>query len=182
MQNNKVLTVPNLLTLIRLILVPVFIYVYLNVGAIEGLIIFVVANITDILDGYIARRFNQISDLGKLFDPLADKLIRISAVVVFVINGVLPIWVLVIFIIFDSYLVLNGLVLLKYKFVAASNWSGKLAMAVSSSGLILCFFERWISPFHLIVTYMGLITLAISVYVYGKRSYKVIKNSKQSRS
>ena len=87
------MTLPNQLTLLRIILIPVFMYCMLaNVpyGGILALVVFVVAALTDRLDGYLARKFNQITSFGKIMDPLADKLLVISAFLIFVAQGRMP--------------------------------------------------------------------------------------------
>lgn len=76
---KKIFTIPNILSLFRICLVPLIIYTYLftELNILAGCLI-ILSGITDIVDGYIARHFNQISDLGKVLDPFADKLTLIS--------------------------------------------------------------------------------------------------------
>lgn len=85
------MNIPNFLTVLRIIMIPLFVVVYLAEGINNwfALIIFVAAAITDFLDGYIARKKNIVSDFGKLMDPLADKLMVMSAFVCFVAGGLL---------------------------------------------------------------------------------------------
>ena len=90
---SHVWTIPNVLTMIRLLLVPVFVVVYFRTSAepkYAALAIFAAASLTDMLDGYLARKLNQITDFGKLFDPLADKLMVLTALVCQGIAGVIP--------------------------------------------------------------------------------------------
>lgn len=80
------LTVPNLLSLIRLLLIPVFGVLFYNGEALWAVVVLVLSGLTDLFDGKIARRFNQISELGKILDPVADKLTQITiAVVIFLV-------------------------------------------------------------------------------------------------
>ncbi len=80
------LTVPNLLSLIRILLIPVFGVLFYNGEALWAVVVLVLSGLTDLFDGKIARRFNQISELGKLLDPVADKLTQITiAVVIFLV-------------------------------------------------------------------------------------------------
>lgn len=82
------LTIPNLLSVIRIILVPVFAVLFHNGQILWAAIVLVISGLTDTLDGKIARRFNQVSDLGKLLDPIADKITQITiAVMLFVELG-----------------------------------------------------------------------------------------------
>ena len=89
------MTTANIITLVRIAMIPVFL-VFGTMGqeyALVSAIIFAVASLTDSLDGYIARHYNQVTDFGKLVDPLADKLLVLSALLIFVSNGIMPVWV-----------------------------------------------------------------------------------------
>ena len=70
---TNVWNIPNALTMLRLVLIPVFVYLFWKVDRKAALVVFLVASLTDMLDGMLARKLNQITDFGKLFDPLADK-------------------------------------------------------------------------------------------------------------
>jgi cardiolipin synthase (CMP-forming) len=109
-------TIPNLLCLLRMGLVPLFIITLVNGDPPKALLIFVVAGVTDALDGFIARFWNQQSLLGAYLDPIADKILLISAYVVLSIpslnHGVqIPLWVTILVIARDVLLVVVGLVL-----------------------------------------------------------------------
>ena len=93
------MTTANKITILRMILVPVLvILMYLNFPGhmYWALAVFILASISDFLDGYIARHYNQVSDFGKFMDPLADKLLVIAAMMVFVEQGYMPGWALLI--------------------------------------------------------------------------------------
>ena len=92
---SNVWTVPNVLTMLRLVLVPVFAVLFFRGDRKASLAVFIAASLTDLLDGYLARRLNQITDFGKLFDPLADKLMVLTALVCQGIAGVFP-WVAIV--------------------------------------------------------------------------------------
>lgn len=106
--------IPNILTLLRLLAAP-FLVVLLREGAyLEALILFVLAGISDGLDGYIAKRFDLVSRLGAILDPLADKVLIISTYVMLTILGDLPFWVLIVvgfrdLVIIGGYLILDQL-------------------------------------------------------------------------
>ena len=89
------MTIPNLITTIRIILAPIFIIYLLNGELISGLIVFLICCLSDGLDGAIARLFNQKSKLGSYLDPLADKLLLVSAFIVLAVIGYLPSWLTV---------------------------------------------------------------------------------------
>jgi cardiolipin synthase (CMP-forming) len=90
MASSKLLTIPNILTFLRMALIPVFasLLVYGYTGA--ALVIFVIAGVTDGVDGFIARKFNQESELGTIMDPIADKLLMTTAFIILTIPGILP--------------------------------------------------------------------------------------------
>lgn len=77
---NKIFTVPNFLSALRIILVPFIVVLYLKKHMVAATVLVLVSGISDMLDGFIARKFNQVSDLGKLIDPIADKLTMIAVV------------------------------------------------------------------------------------------------------
>ena len=88
---------PNKLTLLRVIMIPVFmvVYMYWNVYPIISAAIFALAFVTDMLDGYLARKNNQVSNFGKIMDPLADKVLVAAAMVLLTASGVINAWVTV---------------------------------------------------------------------------------------
>ena len=121
---TNVWTIPNVLTMIRLILVPVFVALFLKGHRMASLGVFVAASLTDMLDGYLARKLNQITDFGKLFDPLADKLMVLSAMVCQGIVGVFPWSAIIIVACKELFMVIGGLLMLKNDVVVYSNYVG----------------------------------------------------------
>lgn len=96
--SDRVLTIPNILTALRICLVPFFVYAMNLKDFSLALKILVLAGITDSLDGLIARKFRQISKFGVFLDPLADKILLMTIVIVFYIENILPKWfVLIVF-------------------------------------------------------------------------------------
>lgn len=133
------LTIPNLLSVIRIILVPVFAYLFLNDHQIAAIITLVVSGSTDLFDGKIARRFNQVSELGKILDPVADKITQITiAIILFIsfrdaqsslINAFG--WIFLVFLIKEALMVLGGLTMLLLDIKpGAAELPGKVATAV----------------------------------------------------
>jgi len=123
-----VFTVPNIISVIRLLLVPVFLWLLHidEVAAAGWLLGFIGA--TDWIDGYIARRFNQVSEVGKFLDPLADRLAVLAAVVGGLIYGVLPAWFAVALIVREVLIGIGALVVgLKVGSKLEVRWLGKLA-------------------------------------------------------
>ena len=119
--------VPNALTILRFLFIP---FIVLNIFMEEyilAFIFFTISGLTDIADGFIARKFNYISTFGKLMDPLADKLTQISALASLCITDIVPIWILVI-VLFKEFFMISGASFLYGKDVVVySKWYGKLA-------------------------------------------------------
>ena len=120
--------IPNILTTVRLIIIPFFAYFMLNSESfIVPLLLFVFSGVTDIVDGWIARRFNMITDVGSVYDPLVDKLMQITAVVCLSVNGTIPGWVICVVAFKEISMIAVGVVLYLKKIVVHSNWYGKAA-------------------------------------------------------
>ena len=86
--NKKIFTVPNVLSAIRIILVPFIVYFYLKKYVLTATVLVLLSGISDMLDGFIARTFNQVSDLGKILDPIADKLTMVAIVFLLAVHHV----------------------------------------------------------------------------------------------
>lgn len=126
--------VPNILTLIRLCLIPVFVSVFFSADPnahVYALLIFLLAGLTDILDGQIARRYNLISVIGTVLDPLADKLMLLTALICLAMVGIVPLWALIIVYLKEFFMIISGSLLYfrREKFVIPANRFGKLATA-----------------------------------------------------
>ena len=105
------MTIPNLITSIRIILVPIFVIYLINDKLLDALIVFIVAGLSDALDGFVARLFDQKSKLGSYLDPLADKILLVAAFVVLAVRGFVPPWLTVIVISRDVLILLGVLIL-----------------------------------------------------------------------
>ncbi|HEX4400916.1 MAG TPA: CDP-alcohol phosphatidyltransferase family protein [Galbitalea sp.] len=109
--SSRILTIPNLLSFIRLALVPVFL-VFIIVGAdLAALIVLVVSSVTDYFDGVIARKFQQVTRLGQLLDPAADRLFIFAALVGLCVRDIIPWWLVVVIVGRDFMLLVLGIVL-----------------------------------------------------------------------
>jgi cardiolipin synthase len=108
--SERVLTVPNILSFLRLSFVPVFLLLILGGYDALALVVLVVSSITDFLDGLIARRFDQISRLGQLLDPAADRLFIFAALIGLAARGVIPWWLFVVIVARDVMLLCCGIV------------------------------------------------------------------------
>jgi len=124
----KLRHIPNILSLIRLLLVPVFVSLFLSGKTTEAVIVFIFSGITDVLDGFIARRYNFISNAGKVLDPLADKLTQLSAFICLYITELVPLWMPVVYFFKEFFTAIGAFVVFKKgKVVVKSHVFGKLA-------------------------------------------------------
>ena len=138
---TNVWTIPNVLTMIRLLLIPVFVALFFTGHKFAALCVFVAASLTDMLDGYLARKLNQITDFGKLFDPLADKLMVLTAMVCQGIAGVFPWAAIAVVACKELVMVTGGMFMLSKNVVVYSNYIGKTAQVGFIASLILSFFH-----------------------------------------
>ncbi len=135
------MTTATKITLIRVVLIPVFmVFMYLSGGEAGlwlwlSLAVFILASITDYIDGQIARKRNQVSDLGKFLDPLADKLLTIAAMVIFCEWDVFPGWALMIVLTREFAVTGLRLIAVQKGIVIAAGWSGKVKTASTMVGL-----------------------------------------------
>ena len=135
------MTTATKITMVRVFLLPVFmVLMYLSGGEADmwmwlSLAVFIIASLTDFVDGYIARRYNQTTDLGKFLDPLADKLITIAAMVMFCEWGVFPAWALMLVLTREFAVTGLRLIAVQKGTVIAAGWSGKVKTASTMVGL-----------------------------------------------
>lgn len=129
------MTTASKITLVRVILIPVYMILMLLGWTIPALIVFIVASLTDFADGYIARHYHQVSDFGKFLDPLADKLLVISTMVIFVEWGRMPCWALMIVLTREFAVTGLRLIAVSNGRVIAAAWSGKIKTASTMVGL-----------------------------------------------
>lgn len=139
---DHIWNVPNVLTMIRLALVPVFIAVYLSGDMHGALIVFCIASVTDFLDGRIARHFHLITSFGKLMDPLADKLMVCTALICLASSGIFPWIAFAVVAAKELTLVIGSGYMLKEGIVVHSNLLGKAAQCAFIAAMILGFFHQ----------------------------------------
>ena len=136
------MTTANKITLVRILMIPFFV-VFAVLGGPKydtiALILFCLASVTDFLDGYVARKYNQVTDFGKFVDPLADKLLVTAALVIFVERGLFAAWM--VFVILAREFIITSLrnVAAAKGQVMAAGWSGKVKTCVQIAGIILIF-------------------------------------------
>ena len=176
--SKRIWTVPNVLTMVRLLLIPLYWWVMMGQGNERlALVIFVVASLTDLLDGYIARRFNQITDFGKLFDPLADKVMVRSVLLSLCLKGILPWLSLAILLVKELLMIVGSYFLLKHQLVVYAKPVGKIAQFVIVAALILSFFHASFAafPLHLILMGLGIILTLAALVFYFISGWRALK-------
>ncbi|MDY5731074.1 MAG: CDP-diacylglycerol--glycerol-3-phosphate 3-phosphatidyltransferase [Eubacteriales bacterium] len=173
---KKNANVPNALTLLRLFCVPAYWYIYYNVNDVSlstkyRFIIFLLASITDFLDGFIARKFNIITDFGKLADPVADKLMVVSVLLSQQMLGIIPIAPIVVLIVKESLLIIGSIFLLKKKIVVYSNIWGKLSTASFILSLFLTFFASLLQfRFDILFIWISVVLSLFALCTYVLRA------------
>lgn len=158
---KEVFTIPNILSYIRIILIPVFMYIYITANSMRdyyiAAIIVLISTFSDLFDGLIARKFNQITELGKLMDPVADKLSH-GALIICLLTRYNLMWLLLaIYLIKEGFMAVMGLVILRHngRKLDGAKWFGKVCTAV----LFLSMFALFLVPTMDIRVVNGLIIL-----------------------
>lgn len=194
-------TIPNWLSFLRIALIPVFTVMFIKGMYIPAFITMIAAAVTDLLDGKIARKYNMISNLGKILDPIADKLSQIAIVIILIIkfwDGYLK-YILFLFIVKELLMVFGGALLLAkgMRPVAAEMW-GKVAttvfyifmiiiIALGGEGCALYnveFFQKLILPEWLITTMVVIsaVLAFVSLFGYMPGFIKQLKDNKENKA
>ena len=170
-------TTANKITLFRIVLIPVFLILAYTGNNVAALVVFIIASLSDMADGYIARHYNQISNFGKFMDPLADKMLVLSAMCFFVENGQMPGWAVAI-VLFREFAVSGlRLVAVEQQRVIAAAWSGKIKTACTMVGLCVMMLFGQIPAVSIAVTVVILITTIYSGIEYFMKNGDVFSDA-----
>lgn len=178
------MTTASKITLARIALIPVFFVIAILdfPGHLWiGLAVFALASLTDGIDGYVARHYNQVSDFGKFLDPIADKMLVMAALVLFVEWGQMPAWALLVILVREFGVSALRLIAVEGGTVIAAGWSGKIKTVCTLLGIMLM-----LTPWHsaVIAGAVTVDTLCIALMVittvwsgveYFVRNWKVFK-------
>ena len=178
------MNLPNKLTTARVIMIPFFL-VFLMTNFFEGsnyvaLAIFIIASLTDMLDGKIARKYNLVTNFGKFMDPLADKLLVCSAMIAFIELGLMPAWIVIIIIAREFIISGFRLIAAEKNVVIAAGMSGKINTTVQ---MIMCCLLIARLPFgfmryvELVFIYAALILTLYSLIVYLVQNKDILKDN-----
>ena len=171
----------NKLTILRVFMIPVFLLVlYLDVPNANywALAIFVIASLTDTLDGYIARHYNQTTDFGKFMDPLADKCLVTAAMLWFVEIGQMPAWALLVVIIREFGVSGLRMVAADKGRVIAAGWSGKVKTASTMVCIVLMFLPFLPEALNTVCVWVITLTTLYSGVEYFVKNRDVISEIK----
>ena len=174
------MTTASKITLARVAMIPAFMVTMYLSGGESGLWmwislgIFILASLTDYVDGYIARHYNQVTDFGKFLDPLADKLLTIAAMTVYCEWGIFPAWALMIVLTREFAVTGLRLVAVQKGTVIAAGWSGKVKTASTMVGLCVMMALPGISLLNGIVIGMIVVTTLYSGIEYFVQNWKCL--------
>ena len=174
--------VPNILTAIRMLLIPVIFYFALQENYILAVVFLTLSGLTDVLDGYIARKYNFITDFGTLFDPLADKLTQVSTLIVLVIQGIIPIWILIIVVIKELLMIAGAAFLYDKNTVVGSRWYGKAATVLFYVAILFSMLDKQFAlslTFNMYLYYIAVALTIFALYMYFKTFSKLKKNTQK---
>lgn len=177
--SNKILTLPNCITFVRFLLLPVFFYLLLTSQQIWALVVYAIASLTDFLDGWTARHFNCVTRLGQLIDPALDTLLMISGVVGTCIIGALPLWCMIVIFAREALILCaGGILLLAYKIRIPVIYLGKVATATLFVGICLLFLAPNVGIWFI---YAGIILQILVTIYYFKEAIHAIKKSRDQQ-
>lgn len=178
--------VPNILTIIRFLLIPIIIIFAIQDNYVATIIVLTISGITDILDGYIARKFNFISDFGKLMDPLADKATQVTLLAILSIQKIIPLWIIVIVILKEFIMIAGASFLYGKELVVSSKWYGKLSTVLFYVAIVCSLFIQYynssllnmaqytfplLPEFDTYIYYLAVLTTIFSLIMYIKAFY-----------
>ncbi|MHA7277580.1 CDP-alcohol phosphatidyltransferase family protein [Arthrobacter sp. HLT1-21] len=181
-------TLPNIITVIRFLGVPLFVYLIVANEDALAVLTLVVLGSTDWIDGYIARRFNQVSSVGKWLDPIADRTALIVIAVVFVVDGIAPAWLVWTIVIPDTILILNALILFRGPLHLPVTNVGKIRTALLLTGSPMLLLHRvpgfdlqWLLVTANILLILGCIGHLIAFYGYFTAAHRKFRSDGRSR-
>lgn len=184
---SDLFTVPNILTYIRFILIVPFVFFFLNENYIMAVVCIACSGLSDCLDGLAARKLNQVTSLGKILDPIADKLTLLSVVVCMVMLVPMLLPLLVVLILKDVMMLLGGTDLINKGLTPpAAKWYGKVGTIIFYFSVFIIVFLKAVFNYENIVLDIVLlsvtaITMLFALYKYGKIYSQMIKKYNQDK-
>ena len=179
------MTTANKITVFRVLMIPVFLVLAYSGQMIWAFVVFVLASLSDMLDGYVARHYNQVTNFGKFTDPLADKVLVMAAMCFFVESGRMPGWALAIVLLREFAVSGMRLIAVEQGRVIAAAWSGKIK--TTATMICLCLMLLFPAPgpgdsapdlLAILCTWVILITTVYSGVEYFYKNRDVFQNVK----
>ncbi|MCM1181696.1 MAG: CDP-alcohol phosphatidyltransferase family protein [Clostridium sp.] len=181
---KKIITIPNILSFFRICLIPIIIWLYgIEHNDIWAGGILILSGITDMIDGFIARRFHMVSNLGKVLDPIADKLTQGVMLICLLLRFPLMIMPFVLLIAKEIFMGVSGILIIqKTGIVNGAEWHGKVATCFLYGMMILHVFLSEILPvISLILILACTLMIGISFVLYGIRNMRIIKQATENK-
>lgn len=194
---KKIFTIPNILSIVRILLIPVFIVLYLigrqgeNIYLMISVAVVALSGFTDILDGIIARKCNMVSDLGKVLDPVADKLTQAAVAICLAIDNPIVIPMFVVFAVKESAMMIGALTLYKSteRRPISAKWYGKMSTVILYAVMMLIiinsiyeFIPGWIITALVIIATLSIIFSVINYYLLFRTTIREEKSESHSQS
>lgn len=164
--------IPNILSGLRVLMVGAFIWCFVRELYWYSLAVYALAFLTDLLDGYLARRNNWITNLGKVLDPFADKLMLIAALTCFMGRGWMPLWMYCVAVGKEVIMIVGGLLLLGRKVVVFADWFGKTAAGFFNAGVaatLLKYFWPWIGVGNIVLLGIAIALAIVALIHYAHK-------------
>jgi len=168
--------VPNILTALRMSCSLFFAFFFLRAQYTGCILVFAFSMLSDVLDGAIARRFNCESNLGKILDPLADKLMLIAVSICFYIRALIPLYMFLAIIIKEGVMLLGGVIMLRSNVVAYSDVYGKAATTIFSCSIAACLLQMYpafafLGSLYLFLFGISIVCSFIALVHYGRTQF-----------
>ena len=187
MNKKDIFTIPNIICYLRILIIPLFMYIYLTAenprDYLIAAIIVLLSSVSDLFDGMIARKFNQVTELGKILDPVADKMNHFAILLCLAIRYKIMRLVIVVMVIKEAYMLFNGLYFLKRgKMMDGAMWYGKVCTAISFISLFTLFLVydmplKYVSLIAIIMIISMIFTLVMYIRLYHNMRLELIKET-----
>ena len=163
--------VPNHFTVVRMLMIPVVLILLVMENYAWGVPLFFIAALTDMIDGSLARLRKQVTDWGSLYDPVADKLLISTVLIVTVAQHINP-WLALVIIGLEILMVIGAMIRKRHGYKVQANTWGKIKMCLQVTGVMALLIALWLGvdlfiPFSTAVFYMAIVFAVISLYTYG---------------
>lgn len=169
------LTIPNILSFFRIVLIVPFVYFFLQKNYVAAAVMLILSGLSDACDGFIARRFNQVTELGKMLDPIADKLTLIAIMVCITIFSPIVLPVMIVLILKDVIMLIGGSRLVKTGIAPpAAKWYGKLGTLLFYFSVCLIVFLKAAFNYENDILSVTLLSITTAVMIFALIKYFLV--------